>query len=435
MKKLCCILSLIIAVAALLAPASALAYEPEGVEIKSKAVLLYSIDTGDVMYEKNVDQKMYPASLTKLMTALVTVENCKDLDAMITCDSDVYEELLGSGLTVANLKDGEKISVRNLLHLLLICSSADAGDVLANYIGGSVDKFIDMMNQRAKSLGMNNSHFKNVHGMHSEDHYTTASDMLKLSKAILEQHVITDICEKSAYTVPATNKSDERMIVTTNMMQYASSGYYYKYTKGLKTGFTTPAGRCLISTASYKGYNYLCIVLGGDDDIRSEFSDSKALYRWAFLNFEYRKIYDTVDVLDEIDVKMSSDTDHVQLFPEKPVAAIIPEGIENDSIICDTVLTSDSVNAPIKKGQVLGYARVMCAGQEVARVNLVAGENVERSYLMLIKETAVSIFSSNIFRLLLCLLGVMLILAVIVNIIHNKRKRRRYKRVNRIRKY
>ena len=221
----------------------------KGVEIESKTALLYSIDTDDVIFSKNADVKRYPASLTKLMTAYIVVKNCKNLDEVVTVDSDWFEELLGSGATVANLKDGEELTVRNLLHMMLIPSAADASDTLAVYIGGSLEKFVDMMNAEAKSLKMDSTHFMNPHGLHDENHYSTASDLLKLSKAVLKMPVIKEICAKSSYTVPATNKSEERDLVTTNLMQNASTDYYYKYARGMKTGFTTPAGRCLISTA------------------------------------------------------------------------------------------------------------------------------------------------------------------------------------------
>lgn len=407
----------------------------KGVKIESKTALLYSIDTDDIMFSKNADVKRYPASLTKLMTAYVVVKNCKNLNEVVTVDSDWFEELLGSGSTVANLKDGEEITVRNLLHMMLISSAADASDVLAVYTGGSFDKFVDMMNNEAKALKMDSSHFMNPHGLHDDNHYTTAADLLKLSKAVLKMPVIKEICTLSSYTVPATNKSGERDLVTTNLMQNASTDYYYKYARGMKTGFTTPAGRCLISTASYKGYNYLCIILGGDDDTRSEYSDSKALYRWAFLNFEYRKIADITEIIDEVQVNLSWDADHVQLYPEKTVSAIVPCEIDNSSIIYDAVLAADAVNAPIKKGQVLGYAKVICANREITRVNLVAGEDVERSIVLLIKQTAIDIVGSTPFKFAALVLVVLIIAVIIVYVIHSKRKRSGRKKVTRIRKY
>lgn len=407
----------------------------KGVKTESKTALLYSIDTDSIMYSKNADAKRYPASLTKLMTAYVVIKNCQNLDEVVTVDSDCFEELLGSGLTVGNLKDGEEITVRNLLYMTLISSAADASDALATYIGGNLEKFTAMMNNEAKALKMDNTHFMNAHGAHEDNHYTTASDLLKLSKAVLKTPVIKDICSLSSYTVPKTNKSDERDIVTTNMLQNASTEYYYKYARGMKTGFTTPAGRCLISTASYKGYNYLCIILGGNDDTRTEYSDSKALYRWAFLNFEYRKIADITEVIDEVQVNLSWDIDHVQLYPEKTVSAIVPCEIDNSSIIYDSVLTADTINAPIKKGQVLGYAKVICSNREITRVNLVAGEDVDRSIVLLIKQTAVTIIDSTQFKLALSALVVLIIAVIIVYIIHSKRKRSGRKKITRIRKY
>lgn len=435
MKKIKIILPLILVFSIIFTPLTTRAYEADGVEIQSKSAILYSLDTNDVMYSKNADEQRYPASLTKLMTAVITVENCDDIDKKITINSDDFAEISGSGATVANLKDGEEITIRDLLNLLLISSSADAADSLAAYIGGSVDNFVKMMNEKAASLKMNNTHFMNAHGLHDDNHYTTANDMLKLAVYVTKMPVIMEICARSSYKTEATNKSDSRNVTTTNMLQDASTAYYYKYARGMKTGFTTPAGRCLISTASYKGYNYLCVILGGDDSVRSEYSDTKALYRWAFLNFEFRKIADVNDVIDEINVELSWDTDHIQLFPEKQVNAIVPSDISNSSIVTDVVLNSDSVNAPIEKGQVMGYVRFVCAKEEIARVNLVANEKVDRSVILLIKQTAISIVSNQIFKLLVLALVLLFIAMIIVNIIHNRRKRRQVKRVRRIRRY
>lgn len=437
MKKISLIISFILLISVIITPLHSFAYEPQEFEVQSKSVVFASIDIDKILYSKDENTKSYPASLTKLLTAVVVVENCSNIDEKVTVHESDFSELSGSGLTVANLKEGEEISIRDLLGTMLVSSSADSADVLAVNIGGSIEYFVKMMNETAKKIGMTNSHFVNTHGMHDEDHYTTATDMYKLASYVLKMPIIYDICCKTKYVVEETNKSDERIFNTTNMMMNEGSAYYYKYANGLKTGFTTPAGRCLISTASYEGYHYLCVILGGDDDSRSEFTDSKNLYRWAFLDFEYRELAPVTEQLAELKVKLSWDNDHVQLFPEKTVSAIIPSGIDNSSIIYDFVSSydEDGVSAPIKKGQVLGYARFVCAGQEIAKVNLVAGEDIDRNFLLLMKETATSIFDSTIFKVLCAVLIALLLSVIVVNIIHNKRKRASIKRVTRIKKY
>lgn len=435
MKKIISLL-LILVIFVVATPMSAsAAYKTTGFEVQSEAAILVSLDTGDVIYEKNADEKRYPASITKIMTAVLLYENCDNFDTDATVTKDNVESLFGSDLTVAGLVEDEVISLRVCLNLLMVCSAADAANVIVDYVEKQTGKnFIDMMNEKAKSLKMNNTHFENATGIHSENHYTTPRDLVKLCKYAIELPNFLDICSQATYDVPETNKHDKRMVVTTNFLINRATLMYYPYARGIKTGFTTPAGRCVASTASKDGYNYLCIVMGGNNATRTEFSDSKKLYEWAFNNFEYRTVADTETMIAEMDVELSSETDYVQLYPEKNVTVIMPKDITNDSIIYDPVLKENSVWAPIEKGQILGYVSIKCAGEEIAKVNLVSNYEVKRSTWLYIGKIAENIFTSTWFIVIAVCAGFILVMLIIVNIISNKRRRARLKRVRKIKK-
>ncbi|MBQ5590976.1 MAG: D-alanyl-D-alanine carboxypeptidase [Clostridia bacterium] len=435
MKKIISlILILIIFVFSVPLSASA-SYKTSGFEVKSEAAILVSLDTGDVIYEKNADEIRYPASITKIMTAVLLYEHCDNLDTVAVVTRDNVESLFGSDLTVAGLLPEEEVTLRACLNMLMVCSAADAANVIVDYVEAKTGKnFIDLMNEKAKALKMENTHFANATGIHDENHYTTPRDLVKLCKFSIDLPNFLEICSQATYDAPATNKHEQRMVVTTNFLINRATTMYYPYAKGIKTGFTTPAGRCVASTASKDGYNYLCIVMGGDNYTRTEFSDSINLYKWAFDEFEYRTVADTQTMIAEMEVELSSETDYIQLYPEKNVTVIMPEDITNESIIYDTVLKENSVWAPVKKGQVLGYVSIKCAGEEIAKVNLVNNYEIKRSGWLFTLEIIKRIFTSTIFVIIFVFFLIIAAILITLNIISNKRRRARLKRAKKIKR-
>lgn len=436
MKKIISLLLILIISAGIVPISASASYKTTGFEVESEVAILVSLDTGDVIYEKNADEKRYPASITKIMTAVLLMENCTDLSQKVTVTKENYESLLGSGLVVGNLVPGEEVTLDSCLNMLLVRSAADSANVIVDYVEKVTGKnFVDLMNQKAKELKMDNSHFMNATGIHDDNHYTTAKDLVKLCKYAISLPNFLNICSQYTYKIPATNKHDSWDVSTTNHLINPYTGsLYYSYARGIKTGFTTPAGACVSSTASKDGYNYLCIVMGGNRETNTQFKDSKKLYEWAFSNFEYRTVADTQTMLAEMEVELSSETDFVQLYPEKNVTVIMPKDITNESIIYDPVLKENSVWAPIEKGQILGYVSIKCAGEEIAKVNLVNNYEVERSTGLYILEIVKSIFTSTWFIVIIVCLFVILALLIAANIVSNKRRRARLKRVKKIKK-
>jgi D-alanyl-D-alanine carboxypeptidase (penicillin-binding protein 5/6) len=228
------------------------------------------------------------------MTYIVSVENIEDVEnTRVEIKQDVIDLLSGTGSSMSGLdyKIGEKVKVIDLLYCLMVSSGNDAALVLADYIGGGdISLFVNAMNEKAKELKLENTHFMNPHGLHDDNHYTTPRDMYTLTKHALKNETFKEITSTPRYIVSATNMSGERRLTTTNYLQNTTTNYYYQYAKGVKTGFTDEAGRCLVSTASYNGYNYMCIVMGCPGKSNRHFADSKALYRWAFNNFSFKEI-------------------------------------------------------------------------------------------------------------------------------------------------
>lgn len=402
------------------------AFEISGFDLNARAAMLVSLDTGDVLYAKNSTDKMYPASLTKMLVAVIMMENTSDWqNEKITMTDSAMKAILGTGSSVIGLKVGEELTATDALHCLLISSGGDVAYAIAEHYGGSVENFLDMMNNKAAEIGMKNSHFGNPVGLHDEYTYTTAEDISKLAIYALNFSIFKEVTSKPRYTVAPTNKSPSRTLSTTNFLIDPTTNYYYQYSSGIKTGFTDEAGRCLASTATYNGYSYLCIIMGcdGTGGKRNEFLDSKNLYRWAFNGFEFKSVLDTTKPVTEMPVELSLSTDHVKLYPEKSITRILPKDADSSTLSIIPHLNAESVDAPVNAGDILGTADIIYAEENIGTVNLIAGETVKSSFLLVFARTVKNIVSSLAFKLILLAILLVIIIYIIMIIRLNARSK------------
>ena len=403
------------------------AYEPSGVEITADAAMLVSLDTGEVLYEKNADKKVYPASITKIMTTLLILESDKyDPNAKIAMTEEALDLISGTGSSVSLLKAGEEITQLDLVYMVLMSSYGDCSLLAAIHYGGSVEGFVAQMNARAAELGLSGTHYENPIGLHHEDNYTTARDTYVLTKLALENETFKEVCESTRHTVK-TSMSGERVLSTTNFLQDNTTNYYYTYAKGVKTGYTDEAGRCLVSTASYNGYNYMCLVFGCPPNEKNHFTESKELYRWAFNNFEFKRVADTANPVAEIGVELSLDTDFVSLYVEESFISILPKDADDSTISIVPTPISETVDAPVKKGQVLGTADIIYAEQIIGTVNLVANENIEKSAMLTALRAIKQFFTSSYMKVFYVLIAVVVLIFIISVIKLNSKKSRKRK--------
>ncbi|PWM21552.1 MAG: D-alanyl-D-alanine carboxypeptidase [Collinsella tanakaei] len=438
------LLSLVLTICILLVqiPVSAATYDID-FETTTQAIELINLDTGTVVYQKNADQKMYPTSTTKIMTFIVASEQIPDLEnTKITVTEKVVTELLGTGSSLAGVKEGEELTALQLLNCMMIPSGNDAALVLADYVGGGeTQKFIDLMNEKAEELGCENTHFMNPHGLHDEQHYTTAEDLYKITKYAMTLPYFMEICSKTYYEIPATNVSPEpRYIYTTNMLIEPNAGgsYYYKYCKGIKTGSHDQAGYCLVSTAVKDGYSYMCIALGAPSvdeqgnrvSTNGAFVDTKNLYIWAFDNLRLKTVLSSDESVCDVSLNLAWNKDKLLLVPEQSYSTILPKDISETSVII-TPDVPESIDAPVKKGQVIGTATLSYVGQELATVNLVASESVERSEVLHSVDTMSEVIHSRWFQIIVAVVVVLLLIYMILALIYNRKK----KKLRKVKKY
>ncbi len=443
MKKAIIFLTSLCLILGMYAPIGASALYNSQVKTETEIFYIASLDTGTVLFEKNSKKQAAPASLTKIVTAIVALENCADLETVVTAKEESIRMLDGTGSSLGGIKVGEELTMRNLLYYLLISSANEAATIIADYIGGgSVEKFVQMMNDTAKRLGCNNSQFKNPHGLDEDGHYSCAQDMATFAKHAMTFPVFNEITNTSTYKVPATNLQPERKIISTNFM--LSSGYkeyYLPEAKGIKTGSTTNAGKCFVTTATKDGYSYIAVAMKApyydyDKDGYPEnfaFMDTKAMLEWIFDNIKLKVVTDPSKIITVVDVKYSSKVDHVRLVPAEECVALVPDSVDSNSVLVEPVKDTVPafVEAPLKKGDEVCEAVVSYAGEEIARIKLVAAEDVDRNIFLMVFGKLGDLVKTTGFKIFLAIVVAVILFFIGANIYVNRnRKRKRIKVFN-----
>lgn len=401
-------------------------YNPD-VKLYSESYILVNLDDSSypVVAQKNADKRMYPASLTKIVTAIVTLNKIQDIGLTTSMSQESYDVLLGSGAQVAGIKVGDTLSVEQLLYLTLVHSACDATEMLAEYVAGSRDKFVVMMNEYAASLGCEGTHFTNPDGLHDENQYTTANDLLKITLDALKNDTFVKISETKQY------EYDGMMYYHTNLMlQPGYLSYYYPYAEGIKTGSTSEAGYCVITKASKDGYNYLAIVLGApvtdynNDgyDEKCSFIDAASLFKWAFNSLKFSTLFEEGEIISEVAVKNGKKADTVQLVADKKTNAIVKSSFDKSTAIIKIVDKPEEITAPVKKGDVVCKADVIFGDETVATVDLVAAEDIELSTFLSIINSIKGFFSLTIVKVIL-IVAVLFAALYIILVINNVKKR------------
>ena len=412
-------------------------------EVEGNVAYVVSADKDQtVIYDKNSTLRCNPGELVKLVTAILTLENCNDLSEVVTASGTAIREVERLRVTTAGILVGEMITVKELLYCLLLYNANDASSVLAEYIGGTVEGFVLMMNEFAEKLQLSDTLFSNPGGYNVGTQYSNAKDIAKIFSYCMENQTFSDIIGTFLYEMPATNKyKSPRYLKNTNyLINSGVNDYYFKYVKAGKSGYTE-AGNCnCVSMASKDGYNYICVVLDApmndfDNDSVKEnmsFVSSKLLYKWVFDNIKLRVVANTSTYVGEVTVRLSKEFDYVSLVPIENVSALVPAGVNAESVYIEPIaaLTKATVDAPVKKGDLLGKAAIKYAGETVAEVDLVAAFDVSVSHTKLVLDKILKIISSPVF--IVILLVVILACTVLFLISYRNKQLLRKKRLNRI---
>lgn len=388
-KKLCVYLFILLSLNIILVPK--VNADEEGVpNIDSPSALLMDLSSGKMLYEKNIDQKMYPASLTKIMTATIALENC-DLNDIATVSYDAVMTL-SSGYVTANLQVGEELTIEQLLYVLMVGSSNDAAIVLAEHISGSVEEFSKLMNEKAKEIGCTSTNFVNPNGAHDENHYSTARDLALISKYAMQNETFRALVKTTSYKLPVTNKyeSEDRLFTTTNSLLIVNNNdradnYYYKYATGIKTGFTTPAGNCLIASANKGDLELLTVVLGAGQNkqgLSERYIDTINLFEYGYDTYSLKEVIKAGGIVQTTNVRNATrDTKKLDAVVKNDVSVLIKND-DKDNALLPEVHINENLKAPIKKGDVIGTVKYTVEGIEYTE-DLVANNDVKKSRFLI----------------------------------------------------
>ena len=326
------------------------------IKIYSPSCILMESSTGKVLYEKNANEVRYPASTTKIMTAILVLESCELDDVATVSHNAIYS--IPADYVTSNLREGEELTIEQLLNVLLIPSANDAAIVLAEHVSGSVAKFADLMNEKAKELGCKNTHFVNPNGIHNKEHVSTSYDLALITKYAMRNSKFREIIKKTKYTLPATNKykKADRTFNTTNNLLLKDSEYYYPNCIGVKTGYTGEAGNCLVSAASKDGMEVIAVVLGGeftDKGLSEKFLDSIELLDYAFDNYSIKSLQESGSIVKEVEISgATKETKNLKVAVKDDINAFIAKGTDINAI--EPEITLNDLTPPISVNSVVG---------------------------------------------------------------------------------
>ena len=403
--------------------------------LTAQSAVLIDAKTGIVIYDKNKDEKSYPASTTKILTALLAIENTKPTDVLTHSHNAVFN--IGQGSSHIGMRENEQITMEQALHGVLLASANEVCMAIAEHISGSVEQFVELMNKRAKDIGAKNTNFTNPHGFHDDNHYTTSYDMALIMKEAIKNEEFIKYINTTTYKIPPTNiVNEERILNNSNKLILKTSPYYYEYCVGGKTGFTDQAGNTLVTYAKKDNMELIAVVM--KDEGFQVYEDAKALFEYGFSSYEQKEIFSkeeyknrapVVQKFKEKDIPL----DDVYLLAEDDVSLSLPKNVDVTKIEQVSNIPNPVIG-PIEIGQKVGTLDFLYEGNKIYSINLLSENKVE-----IIDEAKLERKEkmNNIFNIVLKILKYVLIglvifiigffgLAFIVrNIVRIRRRRRR----------
>lgn len=337
-------------------------------QIIGETAVLLDAKSGAVLYGKEEHKKMYPASTTKVLTALLALEH-----SGLTDQVTIGPNPIKAGGTSIWLQDGEQLTMQELIYALMLNSANDAGVAIAEHIAGSADKFAELSNERLRKIGAKNTHFTNPHGMPDKEHYSTAYDLALIGREALKNEDLRKIMTTINHEIPRADPEAQRHLFNHNKLLWSKT-YGYKGATGLKTGYTVEAGQCIIASAERDGMELIAVVL------RSEgfniWTDAVKLLDYGFNNFTNRQLVQGGTVMADVPVKYGNGS--VKLLTKNDFYYSLPKEGQFDLHV--TTEPAEDVRAPITKGQVLGAVVIRNGEEVVGEVPLVAQEEVKRDW-------------------------------------------------------
>ena len=355
--------------------------------ISSESAILYNLDSGEVLYEKNSDEVRQIASLTKIMTALVTIENVDNLDKQVILTKEDFAGLIEANAVQAGFTNGEVVTYKDLLFALLLPSGADAAKAIARNVGGTEENFINKMNEKAKELNLKNTKFSTVIGLDDENNYSTAKEVSIIFKEALKNKTFKEIITTKEYQT-SDGKLTFKSTIQSNAKRYEID---IPYVLGGKTGTTSGAGLCLATIAKANNVNYMLVTLGAlyDKKAPHNIEDAKIVYDYFIENYSNKIIVDKDKPFKKIKVKYSN-VEEINLYPNKSITKYLENNYNKDDI--KLIYNGKKELTPLnKKEEKLGTLKIYYQDKLIDTQNIILNENINFNIISFIKEEIVII--------------------------------------------
>lgn len=372
-------LSIICPVFSAFAEESTSVTEPTGTQpsITSETAVLIDAESGQVLFDKKAEQKMFPASITKLMTILLALEHGELTDEITFSHNAVYSIEPGSAHIA--IQEGETLTLEQVLRAIILRSANEASNGVAEYVDGSTEEFARHMTERAGELGCKTTNFVNANGLHDEDHYTTAYDMALIAQELLTHEEYRSMMSETYYEIPPTEKQEEiRYLHGQHQMLNENSLYYYEDAIGGKTGFTSEAMNTLVTYAEKDGMELIAVVMKSTG--AEHYTDTAALFDYGFANYESKVLFsdaeytETVTVTEEYNNK-TIERGTITVSPVGTVSHVLPKGTDISSVTIEMDVPQ-TIEAPVTAGQTIGSMKVLLDGNYLKTVDLVTQDSV-----------------------------------------------------------
>ena len=407
--------------------------------LAAETAVLMDAASGEVLYAKNADQKMYPASITKLMTILLALEHGKLTDEITFSHDAVYNIEPGSAHIA--IMEGETLTLEQVLRAIILRSANEASNGAAEYVDGSVEAFAKHMTERAKELGCKNTNFVNANGLHDENHYTTAYDMALIAKELLTHEEYRSMMSETYYEIPPTNKQTEtRYLHGQHQMLNPNSIYYYEDATGGKTGFTSEALNTLVTYAERNGMELIAVVMKCNG--AEHYTDTAALFDYGFENYESVKLLSAADHTTTVKVTETYNDKPVELgtitaAPAEDVYHTLPKGTDTSQIKVETDCP-ETIEAPVTEGQTVDTLKVSLDGKTIKTVDLKAQNAVDamtdEQKAELDKSSISGILKKVGIGVVVVILAFLILICITRTIGYYQRKKRRQQRRRRTRR-
>jgi len=411
--------------------------------LEATCAVLAEVDSGIELFGKNADKRHPADALARAVTLLLAVSACENDEVDMSEIVEMTESAMfdiGSRSTTQHISPGEEMTLLDLMYCAFIGSANEACNLVAEFIAGSVSRFVTQMNEQARAIGCENTRFTNTHGQYSETQYTTAHDQFLIYREAISHPLFLEISGTYRYTTAETNMSEPRKLTNPNSLLNSTSKYYYRHCVSGLTSETYEGGYSFVAYAESEDLKLISVVLGSDvimfedqSALMRNLSESSRLLEWGFTSFRWRTILSVGDLVAKAPVVHGDGSDSVNLHPETPLKLLLDNDIPDDEFVRSITIYSEKsgepLYAPIESGEVLGEITITRSGEKYGPILLLANTSIDLHRFQYIKAQILEVLSSKMSRTILAILFILFAGYIALVIRYNVLRRRRLRRI------